>query len=66
MMKKFLDKIKDSTGFSLLELMVAMGISSIVSLAMMQVNENTVKAVNSVEENVDIRFFIDGEIRSYL
>jgi prepilin-type N-terminal cleavage/methylation domain-containing protein len=58
--------MKNQSGFSLLELMVAMGVSSIVTLAMMQINENTIKSVNSVEENVDLRFFMDGELRAFL
>lgn len=57
---------KSNSGFSMIELMVALGVSSIVSIGIMRINENLTKTVNTAETDMDYRLFIDGELKQKL
>jgi prepilin-type N-terminal cleavage/methylation domain-containing protein len=53
-------------GFSLIELMVALAVSSIVSLGVMRINENMTKTVTRAQTDTDFRYFVDGVLKRAL
>lgn len=53
-------------GFSLVELMVALAVSSIVSLGVMRINQNMTKTVTTAETDISYRQFVDGILKQKL
>lgn len=53
-------------GFSLAELMVALAVSSIVSLGVMRINQNMTKTVTTAETDISYRQFVDGILKQKL
>ncbi len=55
--------IRNKKALSLVEMMVALGVSSMVSLAIMKLNEDQLKTVNRIVTDSDLRMFVHGELR---
>jgi hypothetical protein len=54
------------SGTSLIEVMIAAGLASVVSLAVMRIGYNSDKALNKIETDSMLRFYIDTVIRRNL
>jgi hypothetical protein len=73
-MKNFLKKfslnlrfILDSTkGTTLVEVMIAGGLASMVSLAVMRINDLSTKGMKKIESDSSLRFYVDNKIRRTL
>lgn len=64
--RNFFKLVKSQLGSSLLEVLAAMAISGIVSLAIMQMGENAQKSMTQTETDAALRLFLNGQLRPLL
>lgn len=56
----------NQSGVTLVEVMIAAGLASVVSLAVMRISDNSTKTIKKMESDAELRYFIDSVVRKQL